>query len=121
MLSDTGGEMKDKICITAIFAIVLICGTPTTFGQQCTPGAEFIITYDNVIPFADLNIADPDLTFFRDVLRFSEQEIQTDTQSAFEFFNTTYGLDFSGSEPNQQGQRIFQNASFVWGGLMLDF
>ena len=73
MLSDTGGEMKDKICITAIFAIVLICGIPTTFGQQCTPGTEFIITYDNVIPFADLNIADPDLSFFRDVLRFSEQ------------------------------------------------
>ena len=78
MLSHTGGEMNDKICITAIFAIVLICGIPTTFGKQCTPGAEFITTYDNVIPFADLNIADP-------VLRFSEQEIQTDTQSAFEF------------------------------------
>ena len=74
--------MKDKICTTAIFAIVLICGIPTTFGQQCTPGAEFITTYDDVIPFADLNIADPNL---RDVLRFSEQEIQTDTQSAFEF------------------------------------
>ena len=59
MLSDTGGEMNDKICITAIFAIVLICGIPTTFGQQCTPGAEFIITYDNVTPFADLNICRP--------------------------------------------------------------
>lgn len=115
MLSDTGGEMKGKICITAVLAIVLICGIPTTFGQQCTPGAEFIITYDNVIPFSNLNITDANLTFFRDVLRFSDQEIQTATQSAFEFFNTTYGLDFSGSEPNQQGQRIFQNASLRGG------
>ena len=83
--------------------------------QQCTPGAEFIITYDNVIPFSNLNISDANLTFFRDVLRFSDQEIQTATQSAFEFFKTTYGLDFSGSEPNQQGQRIFQNASLRGG------
>ena len=90
MFSDTGGEMKGEICITAILGIVLICSIPTTFGQQCTLGAEFIITYDNIIPFTDLNIADPNLSFFRDVLGFSEQEIQTATQSAFEFFNTRF-------------------------------
>ena len=48
-------------------------------------------------------------------MKFAEQEIQTATQSAIEYFNTTFGLDFSESEPNQQGQRIFQNASFYPG------
>ena len=48
-------------------------------------------------------------------MKFSEQEIQTATQSAIDYFNTTFGLDFSQSEPNQQGQRIFQNASFAAG------
>ena len=32
MFSDTGGEMKGEICITAILAIVLICGIPTIMG-----------------------------------------------------------------------------------------
>ena len=45
-------------------------------------------------------------------MKCTEQEIQTATQSAIEYFNTTFGLDFSQSEPNQQGHRIFQNASF---------
>ena len=48
-------------------------------------------------------------------MKFSEQEIQTARQSAIDYFNTTFGLDFSQSEPNQQGQRIFQNASFAAG------
>ena len=45
-------------------------------------------------------------------MKFTEQEIQTATQSAIEYFNTTFGLDFSESEPNQQGRRFFQNATF---------
>ena len=47
--------------------------------------------------------------FFRDVLQFTEQGIETATQSAIEYFNATFGLD---SVPNEQGQRIYQNASF---------
>ena len=70
-----------------------------------------------VVTLADFvqDAPDPNLTFFRNVLKFSEQEIQTATQSAIDYFNTTFGLDFSQSEPNQQGQRIFQNASFAAG------
>ena len=93
-------------------------GIPTSFSQEeCPRGAEFIISFDSVLPLADFlqNIPDPNLTFFRNVLKFSEQEIQTAEQSAIEYFNTTFGLDFSQSEPNQQGQRIFQNASFAAG------
>ena len=75
---------------------------------------EFI-SFDNIVPLAEFliqNIPDPNLNLFRNVLKFTEQEIQTATQSAIEYFNTTFGLDFSESEPNQQGHRIFQNATF---------
>ena len=116
MFSDTGsmkgGEMN---LITAVIVIALTFGIPTTFGhEKCPQGAEFIITFDGVISLADFvqNSPDPNFTFFRNVLKFSEQEIQTASQSAIDYFNTTYGLDFSQSEPNQQGHRIFQNASF---------
>ena len=107
--------MKSKILV---IVIALTCGIPTSFSQEeCPRGAEFIISFDGVLPLADFlqNIPDPNLTFFRNVLKFSEQEIQTAEQSAIEYFNTTFGLDFLQSEPNQQGQRIFQNASFAAG------
>ena len=105
-------------CKIVVIVIALTCGIPTTFGEgECPQGAEFIISFDGVVTLADFlqNIPDPNLTFFRNVLKFSEQEIQTAEQSAIEYFNTTFGLDFSQSEPNQQGQRIFQNASFAAG------
>ena len=86
--------MKSIVTVVA----VLIAAT---YGQQeeCPQGAEFIISFDNVVQLADLfqNIPDPDLSFFRDVLRFTEQEIETATQSAIEYFNTTgrlYSLDW---------------------------
>ena len=36
-------------------------------GSSVPQGAEFIFTYDNVVPSTDLNIADPNLAFVRDV------------------------------------------------------
>ena len=103
------------IYIVAVVVIALISGTTIAYGKEdCPQGAEFIISFDSVVSVAEFrqNIPDPNLTFFRNVLKFTEQEIQTATQSAIEYFNTTFGLDFSASEPNQQGQRFFQNASF---------
>ena len=121
VFSNTGGKMKHTIlCIAAVVVIALITGIPIAYGQEdCPQGAEFIISHDIVVSHAEFqqNIPDPNLTFFRNVLRFTEQEIETATQSAIEYFNTTFGLDFSESEPNQQGQRIFQNASFSAGKL----
>ena len=111
--------MKCKIIYIAVVVVIaLISGIPVTYGQEdCPQGAEFIISFDTVVPLAEFlqNVSDPNLTFFRNVLKFTEQEIQTATQSAIEYYNTTFGLDFSVSEPNQQGQRIFQNASFFAG------
>ena len=104
--------MKSIVTVVA----VLIAAT---YGQQeeCPQGAEFIISFDNVVQLADFlqNTPDPDLSFFRDVLRFTEQEIETARQSAIVYFNTTFGLDFSESVPNEQGERVFQNASFSAG------
>ena len=103
------------IYIVAVVVIALISGIPIAYGQEdCPQGAEFTISFDDVVSLAELqqNFTDPNLKFFRNVLKFTEQEIQIATQSAIKYFNTTFGLDFSESEPNQQGQRFFQNASF---------
>ena len=57
-------------------------------------------------------LVDTNLTFFREVLGFDDAEIQQATQNAFQFFNERFGLDFSQSEPNEQGIRFFQNTTF---------
>ena len=81
------------------------CPTPDWFS------AEFVSISDIVIssPSAAV-IPDPDLTFFRGVMLFSEEEIEKVTNDAIQFFNVKYGLDFSQSEPNELGQRFYQNA-----------
>ena len=70
--------------------------------------AQFESLADAVAPaIAD---TDKDLTFFRDIMLFSEKKIERVTQDAIEFFNTKFGLDFSQSPPNDLGQRTFANA-----------
>ena len=55
---------------------------------------------------------DPDLVFYRNVLRFTEEEIDRDREAAMRFFKDMYGLDFTSVEPNDQGQKILGNATF---------
>ena len=96
--------MKYKIIyIAAVVFTAFVSGIPIAYGEEdCPQGAELIISIDTVVPLVDFqqNLPDPNLTFFRNVLKCTEQEIQTATQSAIEYFNTTFGLDFSQSEPN---------------------
>ena len=112
----TATEMGGKIWIMTIVVLLTVGIATCTAGEgECSRGAEFSITFDNVVSLADFlqNISDPELTFFKNVLKFSDVETELATQSAFDYFNTTFGLDFSESVPNEQGQRIFQNASFA--------
>ena len=77
--------------------------------------AEFVALTDQVVSsLALVETQSPDigLSFFRDVMLFTEEEIEQVTEDAIQFFNTMYGLDFSQSEPNELGQRFFQNATF---------
>ena len=74
--------------------------------------AEIILTADILAPASSLDSSDPDLTFFRDEIRFSEAEIDLARQSAIDFFNTRFGLDFSQTDPNIPERRVFQNATF---------
>ena len=44
-------------------------------------------------------------------MKFSDTEIDEATQEAIAFFNETFGIDFSGSEPDELGRRFSGNAS----------
>ena len=72
--------------------------------------AEFVGIADKVV--SSPVILDGSLSFFRDVMLFNEEEIAQVEEDAIQFFNTKFGLNFSQSEPNDLGQRFYQNATF---------
>ena len=89
--------MDGKVTLT-ILLITMTYAAGHGMKTQCPSGAQFIATANIVINTGLLSqLVDPNLTFFRDVLQFTEQEIETAIQSAIEYFNTTFGLDFSES------------------------
>ena len=76
--------------------------------------AEFVSIADIVVPESLLDpIIDSDLSFFKDIMLFTDKEIESVTQDAVDFFNTRFGLDFSQSTPDALGQRAFENATLA--------
>ena len=106
-----------------LFSILVI----TTVTAQLCPANQIasdaqIIIHDDVVirasvlpPLPSL-VDDParfdtNLTFFRETLGYSEDEIQQEVQNAIQFFSERFGLDFSLTEPDELGLGFFQNAT----------
>jgi len=91
--------------VAGLFTIVVI----TTAAAQSCPANQIasdaqIIIYDQtMLSSADIrrfaNSSDPNLTFFCEILGYSEDEIQQDVQNAFQFFSERFGLEFSLVQP----------------------
>ena len=74
--------------------------------------AQFAAVADVVLPEETLAAPpDTDFTFFRDIMLFSDEEIEKVTQDAINFFYTMYGLDFS--QLSAEGVRTFENATLL--------
>ena len=72
---------------------------------------SFSIIIDMLISKASFNNLDSNLHHFKETLKLSDEEIEEVTQDAIEFYNTTYGLDFSQSPVDAAGWRHFENAT----------
>ena len=99
--------------------VVLLSILATNVAAQSCPAnlnseAQIVLISNGTGPVSALGAPrmDTNLTYFREVLRYSDDEIQQETQKALQFFNERFGLDFSLSQPNEQGLRFFQNATF---------
>ena len=86
--------------------------------QSCSanlnPKAQIVLVTDRMVPLDVLGVSavDTNLTFFREILEYDDDEIQQETENALQFFDERFGLDFSLSPPNELGLRFFQNAIF---------
>jgi hypothetical protein len=95
------------LCVGNVFAL-----QPTSCPTRDWFAAEFVTLADRNISGPAV-LDDPNLTFFRDIMRFDEREIEQVTEDALLFYKTRFGLDFSQAEPNELGQRIVENAVFA--------
>ena len=100
-----------RLCVFLIIFLNLY--NAATQSQMCEEPfkATITITLNVTIPIS-ANYFDPDLVFYKKVLRFTEDEIDREREAAMRFYNDMYGLDFTSIEPNDQGQRILNNATF---------
>ena len=101
-----------KLWVCSLVFVAVACLTVSC--QTCPADyfkASFLATLDmyleeGVTPY----IPDPELKFFKDVIKFRDSDIQHVTYDAITFFNDSFGLDFSNSIPNDQNEYFIENA-----------
>ena len=101
-----------------IIGVGTILTTPCSGGriESDCPGewftAQFVSIADVTVPSSVLEMQlDTNYSFFRDIMFFTDEEIESATQAAINFFNTKFGLDFSQSSPNELGERTSGSAT----------
>ena len=100
--------MKVWILILAVSSLVVTVAT-----QVCPPthfSAVIVGSVDETVEGLDFISEDLELLFFRKGLHFDEEEIHHVFEDAMDFFNNTFGLDFSVSPPNEYNIRYLENA-----------
>ena len=98
--------MRVWILVLAVLSLVVL-------SQACPPGhfsAVIVGSIDQTVEDPQIFIEDPKLYFFKEVLHFQEEEIHHVFEDAINFFNYTYGLDFSHVPPNEEYHRYLENA-----------
>ena len=100
-----------------LFSILVITSAAAQScpANQIASDAQIILYSTEVVPASAFSLPagnfDTNLTFFSDVLGYSDDEIQQEVQNALQFFSERFGLEFSLSQPNELGLRFFQNAT----------
>ena len=108
----TISQMSDRTWIEiALLGLLMVCNVSAS-PRYCSFDAAFTIIADRVDPPSIFEFADPQMSFYRDTLRFTEAETQQVMEAAIQHFNTQFGLDFSNIEPNDANQRFLGNGTF---------
>ena len=108
--------MKFKIycLLVAVFSLqfsISLCDLRLGYCPDLT--ATFVTVINQTFDDPLYTIADPEMTFFKDIMGFRDDEIQHAFEDAVKFFNETYALDFTLSPPNEQNEYFFENAKMT--------
>ena len=96
-----------------VWILILAVASLIVSSQTCPPrhfSAVVVASIDQTFEDPDIYVADSELIFFKKALKLREEEIHHVFEDAMDFFNYTYGLDFSASPPNEEYHRYLENA-----------
>ena len=100
------------VWIPAVFLGFLMLHNAAAQSQMCEEHFQAVLTLvTNKTYPASAQFLDSDLVYFREVLRYTEAEIDRETEAAMQFFRDSYGLDFTNVEPDEKGRRSLGNAT----------
>ena len=72
---------------------------------------QFVSVAEKVVPPSAIELM-PDLSFFKNVMKYSPRKIEKVTNDALMFFKNKYGIDFTQVEPDELGKRETETAIF---------
>ena len=96
-----------------VYFISFVVSILAVSSQSCPSdhfSAIFVVTANHTMEEPLVDVDDPELTFFIDVLKFRPQAIGHFFEDAVHFFNVAFGLDFSTPPPDGSHIRHFENA-----------
>ena len=95
------------------------CCTAQAVGQ--CPSEWFDATWslmiDQTMP-RNSSVNDPTSEFFKEVLNYDDEQLESAIDDAIAFFNERFGLDFSQSTPDALGRRFFRTRTLVHSGRL---
>ena len=97
---------------TVLLSFLVFHVTASPFVQKCDEPFKATITVVTNVTITAVSFVDSNHVYYREVLRFTNEEIDQEREAAIQFFRDIYGLDFTNVEPDEQGQRILGNATF---------
>ena len=100
-----------KICSLFVAVFIMQFAISDCHPHLCPDfTATFTEVINQTVDDPDFIIGDPEMKFFKKIMGFRDNDIQHAFDDAIQFFNETYGLDFSLSPPNAQNEYFFENA-----------
>ena len=100
-----------QLWIPAAFLSILMLQSASSQMCEMPFQAAFMQITNTTFPASSTQL-DADLTYYRNILKFTEDEIDREREAAISYFTRYYGLDFSNIVPDEQGQRVLGNATF---------
>ena len=99
--------------VPAVFLSFLVLHNAAAQSQEYEePFKAALMLITNVTYPASSNMLDSEHVYYREVLGYTEEQINAEREAALRFYRDVYGLNFTDVEPDAYGQRVLGNATF---------
>ena len=101
------------VWVPAVFLSFLVLHNAAAQSQEYEePFKAALMFITNVTYPASRDMLDSEHVYYREVLGYTEEQINAEREAALRFYRDVYGLNFTDVEPDAYGQRVLGNATF---------